>query len=88
MLDREHFLKVNNLKDAFERSEIAELDDMISTCMQIDKKLLEELGEQFKKDHYVDWNKRQHNGKVPIIEGHEKADTESSAKEILENKLL
>lgn len=67
---------------------IAELDDMISTCMEIDKKLLEQLGEQFKKDNYVDWNKRQHNGKIPIIEGQEKVDTESSAKEILGNKLL
>lgn len=67
---------------------VAELDDMISTCMQIDKKLLEQLGEQFERDRYVDWNKRQHDDRLPIIETQAKADTGSSAEEILENKLL
>ncbi|MDE6386746.1 MAG: hypothetical protein K2L82_02930 [Lachnospiraceae bacterium] len=38
---------------------IAELDDMISTCMQLDDKLLEELNHKFEEDKYVDWAKEQ-----------------------------
>lgn len=38
---------------------IAELDDMISTCMQLDEGLLGALSHKFEEDKYVDWAKEQ-----------------------------
>lgn len=67
---------------------IAELDDMISTCMQIDKKLLEQLNQQFKDDKYTDWSKKQHSDEFFIVENQKKADTGSSVEEIWNNKLF
>lgn len=36
---------------------IAQLDDLISTCLNIGDDLLNKLGEQFEKDTYVNWSK-------------------------------
>lgn len=43
----------------FDERSISELDDMISTCMQLDGEILEKLNQKFEKDSYVDWAKEQ-----------------------------
>lgn len=37
----------------------SQLDDMISTCLQIDERELDSLDRQFKSDRYVEWTKPQ-----------------------------
>lgn len=69
--------------------EIAELDDMISTCMQLDDELLERLNHKFEEDRYVDWAKEQSSSKyqnmqkqpVTVVSG-------NNMEEILKYKLL
>lgn len=37
----------------------AELDDLISTCLGIDEPLLDRLDQDFERDRYIEWSKRQ-----------------------------
>jgi len=67
---------------------IAELDDMISTCMQLDEQLLEILSHKFEEDKYVDWAKGQSNPKDFILTEELESIKSGDAEEILKNKLL
>ena len=67
---------------------IAELDDMISTCMQLDDELLETLNHKFERDSYVDWAKEQESLKNQASEDRFKILTNGDAEEILKYKLL
>lgn len=67
---------------------IAELDDMISTCMQLDDELLEKLNHRFERDSYVDWAKEQGGLKNQRSEEQFKILTNGDAEEILKYKLL
>lgn len=67
---------------------IAEIDDMISTCMQLDGELLEVLNHKFEEDKYVDWAKEQGNSQdLMSIDGSDNIKS-GNAEEILRNKLL
>lgn len=67
---------------------IAELDDMISTCMQLDKDLLDRLDQEFFEDSYVDWSKEQGRiGEAAVPEQKEKRMSDS-VEEIIKGKLL
>ena len=67
---------------------IAELDDMISTCMQLDKELLNRLDQKFLGDRYVDWAKEQGGLKeTPVTEQKEKI-AGGNVEEIIKSKLL
>ncbi len=67
---------------------IAELDDMISTCMQLDQELLNKLDQKFLEDSYVDWAKEQSGlRETALLERKEKV-TGGSVEEIIRSKLL
>lgn len=59
---------------------VSELDDLISTCLEVDSNLLEDLNQKFKEDRYVDWSKR----KIYDTQ-HEESDTLSSDNVIKRN---
>lgn len=67
---------------------IAELDDMISTCMQLDEELLASLSHKFKEDKYVDWAKEQINSKDSIAAEQIETIRSGNAEEILKSKLF
>ncbi len=67
---------------------IAELDDMISTCMQLDEELLEKLDHKFKGDKYNDWAKEQGYLKYQVPEEQSEKVAGGNAEEILKYKLL
>lgn len=68
---------------------IAELDDMISTCMQLDEELLEKLNRRFEEDRYVDWAKEQQGGSNDFVSKKQlEIITGGNAEEILKHKLL
>lgn len=69
---------------------VAELDDMISTCMQLDEELLENLNHRFEEDKYVDWVKEQGNSKDYVVEEMDQPEiaTDGDVEKILQNKLL
>lgn len=67
---------------------IAELDDMISTCMQLDDELLDKLNHKFEEDRYVDWAKEQGELKYQALEEESKMIAGGNIEEILKYKLL
>ena len=67
---------------------IAELDDMISTCMQLDDELLEKLNHKFEEDRYVDWAKEQSSTKYQVSEKQPETMAGGDIEEILKYKLL
>ena len=69
---------------------IAELDDMISTCMQLDKELLNSLDQKFLEDCYVDWAKGQGSLQEMSVAntGQKEKITSGNVEEIIKNKLL
>lgn len=67
---------------------IAELDDMISTCMQLDDELLEKLNHKFEEDRYIDWAKEQSSSKDRISEKQHETIMNGDISEILKYKLL
>ncbi len=67
---------------------IAELDDMISTCMQLDGELLETLNRKFEGDKYVDWAKEQISSKALDSTSQGEIIKSGNVEEILKSKLL
>ena len=67
---------------------IAELDDMISTCMQLDEELLEKLDHNFKGDKYTDWAKEPVQLHHQVLEEQSERVAGGNIEEILKYKLL
>lgn len=67
---------------------IAELDDMISTCMQLDDEILEELNHKFEEDKYVDWAKEQGDPKEGMPDRQLEIIKSGNVMDILNYKLL
>lgn len=67
---------------------IAELDDMISTCMQLDDEILEELNHKFEEDKYVDWAKEQGDPKERMPDRQLEIIKSGNVMDILNYKLL
>lgn len=67
---------------------IAELDDMISTCMQLDKELLDRLDQKFCKDRYVDWAKEQGSISEAVASEQKEKAMSGNVEEIIKSKLL
>lgn len=67
---------------------IAELDDMISTCMQLDDKLLEKLNHRFEEDRYVDWAKEQVSSRELAIDNQAEIAENGDIEAILKKKLF
>lgn len=67
---------------------IAELDDMISTCMQLDKELLDRLDREFSEDSYVDWAKEQGHISGAVVSERKETVMSGSVEELIKSKLL
>lgn len=67
---------------------ISELDDMISTCMQLDEEMLEKLNQKFEKDSYVDWAKEQGGSQSFTEEEQISLIKNGDINDIIRNKLL
>ncbi len=67
---------------------IAELDDMISTCMQLDKEMLDQLNERFQRDKYKDWAREPSESRILASKSKEEVFLGKSVEEIIGEKLL
>lgn len=66
---------------------VTELDDLISTCFNINEEILKQLDEEFKQDNYVDWSKQTTNRNVQLRTSHN-YEKVNSAKELANQKVL
>lgn len=71
--------------------DISKVDDLISTCLTVDEKMLEELDRNFKEDRYENWSKQQigfQNNKITEEEKTDVQDKMNDVRELVHAKLL